>query len=81
MEEVRVRRRGSSRISSKHQITIPVDALRRAGLEVGDRVIARADGTGRVVLEREADVISQFAGSLTGIYEPGELDRLRDEWR
>jgi bifunctional DNA-binding transcriptional regulator/antitoxin component of YhaV-PrlF toxin-antitoxin module len=76
----RNRRRGTSRISSKHQVTIPVDALRAAGIEVGERVVARADGPGRVVLEREDDVLAGFAGRLTGVYDPDELDQLRDEW-
>jgi bifunctional DNA-binding transcriptional regulator/antitoxin component of YhaV-PrlF toxin-antitoxin module len=76
----RNRRRGATRISSKHQVTIPVDALRAAGIEVGERVVARADGPGRVILEREDDVLTEFAGRLTGVYEDGELDRLRDEW-
>jgi bifunctional DNA-binding transcriptional regulator/antitoxin component of YhaV-PrlF toxin-antitoxin module len=80
MGNVRDRRRGASRISAKHQITIPVDALRAAGLEPGERVIARADGPGRVLLEREHDVVAEFAGRLTGVYTPSELDDLRDEW-
>jgi Holliday junction resolvase-like predicted endonuclease len=41
-----------TRISRKHQITIPIGAYRGAGLQVGDRLRARADGHGRVVLER-----------------------------
>ena len=81
MEEVRNRRRGTSRISAKHQITIPADALRAAGLEAGERVVARADGPGRVVLEREADVVDEFAGALRGVFRNDELDTLRDEWR
>jgi len=80
MGNVKVRLRGATRISTKHQITIPVDALREAGLEVGERVIARADGPGRVVLEREIDVIGEFAGALTGTYAAGELEGLRSEW-
>lgn len=80
MTKVKQRRRGASRISAKNQITIPADALRAAGLEVGDRVVAHADGAGRVVLEREHDVIAEFAGSLTGMYRPDELDDLRSEW-
>ncbi len=80
MEKVKERRRGASRISSKHQITIPADALRNAGLEVGDRVVAHADGAGRVILEREHDVVAEFAGALTGTYHSNELDELRSEW-
>ncbi len=81
MSEVRHRRRGTSRISAKHQITIPSAALAAAGLEVGERVVARADGPGRVILEREAGVLNDFAGALSGVYAPTELDDLRDEWR
>ena len=80
MANVRERRRGASKISSKNQITIPAEALRSAGLEVGDRVVAHADGAGRVILEREHDVIAEFAGALTGAYRPSELDHLRSEW-
>ena len=80
MATVKVRRRGASRISSKNQITIPAEALRNAGLEAGDRVVAHADGAGRVILEREHDVIAEFAGALTGIYRADELDELRSEW-
>lgn len=81
MTEVKNRRRGSTRISSKHQITIPADALRAAGLEIGDRVVAHADGAGRVVLEREHDILAEFAGTMTGAYNDNELDELRREWR
>ncbi|HEX4978929.1 MAG TPA: hypothetical protein VFV35_02585 [Acidimicrobiales bacterium] len=61
-------------------MTIPADALRAAGLEVGERVVARADGPGRVVFEREVDLLVEFAGALTGVYERDELSGLRDEW-
>jgi bifunctional DNA-binding transcriptional regulator/antitoxin component of YhaV-PrlF toxin-antitoxin module len=80
MHEVKKRRRGTSRLSSKHQVTIPTDALRAAGLEVGERLVFHAEGPGRVVLEREADVLDEFSGALTGIYETNELATLRDEW-
>jgi len=78
---VKNRRRGATRISSKNQITIPASALRAAGLEIGERVVAHADGPGRVVLEREHDVLVEFAGAMTGAYTNNELDKLRDEWR
>jgi len=80
MARVRERRRGTSRISAKNQITIPAEALRNAGLEAGDRVVAHADGAGRVILEREHDVVAELAGALTGTYRPTELDDLRSEW-
>lgn len=80
MTKVRESRRGATTISSKHQVTIPVAALRAAGLEAGERLVARADGPGRVILEREHDVLSEFTGALTGAYSDSGLDVLRDEW-
>jgi bifunctional DNA-binding transcriptional regulator/antitoxin component of YhaV-PrlF toxin-antitoxin module len=79
MNEVKKLRRGA-KISAKHQVTIPIEAMHQAGLEAGERVVARAEGPGRVVLEREVDVLAQFSGALTGVFQTGELDVLRDEW-
>lgn len=78
MQEVKTCRRGATRISSKHRITIPADAVRAAGLDIGERVVA--DPPGRVVLEREHDVVAEFAGAMTGAYTPEELNELRAEW-
>jgi bifunctional DNA-binding transcriptional regulator/antitoxin component of YhaV-PrlF toxin-antitoxin module len=74
------RRRGTTAVSSKHQVTIPVDAMREAGFRPGDRLTAHVDGPGRVVLEREADPLDAFLGALTGVYEGFDLDAFRDEW-
>ena len=81
MKEVKKRRRGFTRISAKHQATLPVQALKEAGLKPGDEVRVVAAGRGRLVLERDLNVVERHAGKLRGVYEPGELDRLRDEWR
>jgi bifunctional DNA-binding transcriptional regulator/antitoxin component of YhaV-PrlF toxin-antitoxin module len=71
-----------SRVSSKHQVTIPVRVLREAGLAAGDNVVLRASGHGRIELERADDLITRYAGSLpAGTYPAGHLDRLRGEWR
>lgn len=72
--------RRHTRISSKHQVTIPVSALREAGLKVGDRLVARVEGPGRVLLEREDDFLERYRGALAGVYGPDALDRLRAEW-
>jgi hypothetical protein len=47
-----------TRISAAHQVTIPSVPFRAAGLEVGDRLHATADGLGRVILERIAPPIA-----------------------
>jgi bifunctional DNA-binding transcriptional regulator/antitoxin component of YhaV-PrlF toxin-antitoxin module len=71
-----------SRVSSKHQVTIPVRVLRQAGLTAGDNVVLRASGHGRIELERADDLITRYAGSLpAGTYPVGHLDQLRGEWR
>jgi bifunctional DNA-binding transcriptional regulator/antitoxin component of YhaV-PrlF toxin-antitoxin module len=85
MERVKkTRRRGFTRLSSKRQVTIPLHALRETGLGPGDELRVEVDRAGRIVLSRAGDrrrAIEETAGSLTGIYEPGYLERLRDEWR
>ena len=74
-------RRGATTVSSKHQVTIPKQAMISAGLRAGDRLRAVPRGRGRVLLMREEDVVDRHAGTLTGIYRREELDELRDEWR
>ena len=72
--------RKTTRVSGKHQITIPVEILRAAGLKIGERVSATCDGADRVVLERQGDALAQFVGALTGVYHRDELNTLRAEW-
>jgi Holliday junction resolvase-like predicted endonuclease len=45
-------RAGQAIIREKRQMTLPVNPCTEAGLHVGDRVRFRADGPGRIVLER-----------------------------
>ena len=78
--KVKATPRRGSRISSKNQLTLPVDALGEAGLRAGDTLRVEVRGPGELVLIREVDPIEDHAGRLTGIYEPGYLDALREEW-
>lgn len=77
----RSRRRGRTRISAKNQATIPVEALKKAGLKPGDELRVEAAGAGRIVLTRDDDIIERHAGALSGVYPEGYLDELRSEWR
>ena len=82
MQKVKRQRvRGRTRLSGKHQATIPVAALRQAGLRAGDELQVEAAGPGRLVLTRIHEMIGAHAGRLTGVYGRGYLRGLRREWR
>jgi AbrB family looped-hinge helix DNA binding protein len=89
MDRVKLtRRRGYTRLSSKRQVTLPLSVVQQLGLEPGDELRVEADDEGRIVLTRprtNAEVrraaIAEVAGTLPDVWEPGDLERLRDEWR
>ncbi|MEJ7793125.1 MAG: AbrB/MazE/SpoVT family DNA-binding domain-containing protein [Gaiellaceae bacterium] len=80
------RRTGYTRLSSKNQVTIPLEVVRAAGASPGDEFkVVQEDG--KIVLEREQtlgerrrEAIEKYAGSFTGLYPPNYLEELRDEW-
>lgn len=63
-----------------------LDEAQRRWPEVHDRkkLLLRLAAAGREVIEREGDerrdAVSETAGALSGVYEPGELERLREDW-
>jgi bifunctional DNA-binding transcriptional regulator/antitoxin component of YhaV-PrlF toxin-antitoxin module len=68
-------------ISRKNQVTLPVEALRAAGLEPGDDVRVQAVGPGRLELVRADALVAEFAGVFDAtVYPDGYLERLRREW-
>jgi bifunctional DNA-binding transcriptional regulator/antitoxin component of YhaV-PrlF toxin-antitoxin module len=68
-------------ISRKNQVTLPVDALRAAGLEPGDDVRVQVVGPGRLELVRADHLVQEFAGVFDAtVYPEGYLDELRREW-
>lgn len=70
-----------SLISRKNQVTLPVDALREAGLEPGDDVRVHVVGPGRLQLVRTEDMVAEFAGVFdASVYPAGYLEELRREW-
>ena len=69
-----------ARVSSKNQVTLPVEAMRAAGLRPGEEVTIRPIGDGELIIAARGSRIRRHAGIAAGIYEAGELDRLRDEW-
>jgi len=56
--------------------------LRDPGLAAATRWLFGPLARGRIDIERADDLIKRYAGCLpAGTYPPGDLDRLRDEWR
>jgi len=74
--------RSQTRVSFKHQVTIPAAAFRTAGLEAGDTLKVEAAGAGRVVLTRIDELVDRYSGCLdTGGDLRRQVEGLREEWR
>jgi bifunctional DNA-binding transcriptional regulator/antitoxin component of YhaV-PrlF toxin-antitoxin module len=65
------------RISSKHQVTLPVETLATAGLKAGDEVTIEADGPDTIIVRRTRRDVDAALGIFNGLYEPGYLEQLR----
>ena len=81
---VRRGRTTTSRLSSKNQITLPVEVIRKAGFEVGDSLKLSFHG-GKVIIEKDVSTsqlkLREFAGSMTGTYADYDFESERhDAW-
>ncbi len=65
------------RISSKHQITLPVETLKKVGLKAGDEVAIEAEGPDLILVRRARADVSRAFGVFDGLYEPDYLEKLR----
>jgi AbrB family looped-hinge helix DNA binding protein len=75
-------RRNRTKVSSKHQVTIPSAAFRSAGLQPGDLLKVEAEGAGRIVLTRLDELLDRYSGCLdTGGGLRQGVEGLRGEWR
>ena len=75
----------TSRISSKNQITIPVEVLREVNLNPGDPVEFMIDKENRIVIASidEADwkkSLRELAGSMSGLSRTIDYKKEREEW-
>ena len=81
------RRQGFTRLSGERQVTLPLRVVEELRLKPGDELKVDAEG-GRVVLARADSLatrrrkaLAEVAGRLPGVWKPGDLECLRDEWR
>lgn len=81
-EKVKGKRRpGITRLSRKHQATIPVAVLAEAGIHAGEPLRVEALGPGRIILTRAEDSMEDLLGALDrDVYPEGYLQELRAEW-
>ena len=82
------RRAGYTRLSPKHQVTIPTDIVAEGKIRVGTEFRVTREPNGCITLHPEEDLaairrraIDDAGGTMPGIWKPGDLERLRDEWR
>jgi len=82
-----VRRRGFTRLSNKRQVTLPIAVVEELNLKPGDEFSVGVEA-GRVILAPEQGIatrrrraLAEFAGSMPGVWKPGDLERLHNEWR
>lgn len=73
-------RGNTSRISSKNQITIPVDVMREAGIKVGDELVFNVDGNKIEITKKQIDLLEWIA-SFKGLYDGYDFAAERaDAW-
>jgi AbrB family looped-hinge helix DNA binding protein len=81
-KDPQARQRDRTKVSSKHQVTIPVGAFRSAGLQPGDTLRVEADGAGRLVLTRVEELLDRWSGALDSAGDlRAQVEGLRGEWR
>ena len=80
------RRRGHTRLSSRNQVTIPLEVIAALGFRPGQPFRVEVRG-GDILLVSEEDILARrkrvldsIGDRFRGMYEPGYLDKLRDEW-
>jgi hypothetical protein len=73
-------------VTDTGELSERLDRAQRRWPEVRDRkeLLLRLAAAGEEAIEREGEdrarVIEATAGALSGVYEPGELTRLREDW-
>lgn len=82
MKSARAGRTSTSKLSSKNQLTVPVDILRSIGLTTGDEVEFSVNDAGFIEVKPvvEENLLLQLAGIGAGIYDDFDLAKDRESW-
>lgn len=73
-------------VTDTGEVSQLLDEAQRRWPEVRDRkeLLLRLAAAGRDAIERKGAerraAVEETAGALSGVYEPGELERLREDW-
>lgn len=73
-------------VTDTGELSEQLDEAQRRWPEVRDRkeLLLRLAAAGRDAIEHEAKergiAIRETAGTLTGVYQPNDLERLREDW-
>lgn len=76
------KRDGKVKVTAQGQISIPRQVMREAGIQPGDKLQARVDELGRVILEPQTDPLLALIGAApAGLFDgfQKEVRRMRDE--
>ena len=78
----RAGRTSTSRLSSKNQLTVPVDIVRAVGLAAGDEVefIVNNNGFIEVTKIGTHNKLLDLAGTFSDIFDDFDLEAERDSW-
>ena len=79
----RAGRTSTSRLSSKNQLTVPVDILRRVGLKAGDEVEFVVNNAGFIEVLRAPNCnrdLLKLVGKYGDIFADFDLESERDSW-
>jgi hypothetical protein len=73
-------------VTDTGELSDQLDEAQRRWPQIRNRkeLLLKLTAAGRDAIERErldrARAVEETAGALSRVYEPGELERLRDEW-
>ncbi len=75
-------RTSSSRLSSKNQLTVPVDILRSVGLKGGDEVEFVVNNAGFIQIEivGSRNSVLDLVGAFPGVFDTFDQEKERAAW-